>query len=60
MVEKDSEWQSRVRDWLGTVRVDVTQGGINDGGLCRSDLESISSLKGKGHKLDLASIQGEY
>lgn len=51
MVENDSEWQSMVRGQLGavSVRVDVTQ-----------DLGSISSHRGKGHKLDLTSLQGTY
>ena len=56
MEEDDSERQSRGRMGWGLLvseRTDVTQDVINEGGLRRSDLGSISSLKGKGHKLDL-------
>lgn len=48
-----------MRGGLGAVRVrmDVTQDVINEGGFRKSDLESMSSLKGEGHKSSRNSLQ---
>lgn len=52
MTEQGEGWAGAVR-----VRMDVTQDVVNEGGFRRSDLESMLSLKGEGHKFSRNSLQ---